>query len=163
MSECAFGETKEQRYFEDYHIGSVFEFGSIVVDEAEIVEFARRYDPQVFHMDPEGANKSIYGGLIASGWHTSGLMMRLFVEHFLPAGASLGSPGVDELRWLRPVRPGNRLSVRVTVSEAKRSRSKPDRGVVTSFIEVINEDHEIVMTMKAVNFMLCRESGRIGE
>lgn len=146
------------RCLEDYVVGSVSEFGSIVVEEAEIIDFARRFDPQVFHTDPEAAKKSIYGGLIASGWHTASMMMRLIVEHYLPGARSLGSPGIDELRWIMPVRPGDKLSVRVTVKEANRSRSKPDRGVVRSFVEVLNQNREVVLTMKAVNLLLCRDA-----
>jgi acyl dehydratase len=157
MSLSTFKNSIENRYFEDYEAGSTFEFGSIAVEEAEIIEFARRFDPQVFHTDPEGATKTVYGGLIASGWHTAAMMMRLFVDNYLSSTASLGSPGVDELRWTKPVRPGDRLSLRVAILEAKRSRSKPDRGVIRSFIEIINQKGEVVMTMKAVNFLLCRE------
>jgi acyl dehydratase len=127
------------------------------VEQDEVIAFARRFDPQVFHTDPESAKKSIYGGLIASGWHTAGLMMRLFADHYLSKVASLGSPGVDELRWNKPVRPGDELSIRVTVQETKRSRSKPDRGMVHSFIEVMNQNREVVMSMKAVNFLFCRQ------
>jgi acyl dehydratase len=147
----------ENRYFEDYVAGSVHEFGSILVEEAEVITFARRFDPQPFHLDPEAAQATAFGGLIASGWHTASLMMRLIVDHYLSKVASLGSPGVDELRWLKPVRPGDELSVRITILETKRSRSKPDRGIVCSFIEVLNQDGEIVMSMEAVNFMRCRE------
>jgi len=156
MSTSTFAMPVEDRYFEDYVAGSVHEFGPISVEEAEIIEFARRYDPQVFHTDPEAAKLTMYGGLIASGWHTAGLMMRLLVDHYLSHVASLGSPGVDELRWLRPVRPGDELSVRVTVVEARRSSSKPDRGIVRSFVEVINQNREVVMSVKAVNFLLRR-------
>lgn len=144
------------RYFEDYPTGSVYEFGSIAVEEKEILDFARRFDPQPFHTDPEAARHSIYGGLIASGWHTAGLMMRLLVEHYLSPASSLGSPGVDELRWLKPVRPGDVLSLRVTVGEATRSRSKPDRGSVRSLTEVRNQRGEVVMTVKATTLMRCR-------
>ena len=148
----------DDRCLEDYVLGSVSEFGSIVVEEAEIIDFARRFDPQVFHTDPEAAKKSIYGGLIASGWHTASMMMRLIVEHYLPGARSLGSPGIDELRWILPVRPGDKLSVRVTVKEANRSRSKPDRGVVRSFVEVLNQNREVVLTMKAINLLRCRDA-----
>ena len=159
MGNCTFYNTRDERYFEDYVVGCVYEFGSIGVDETEIIEFATRFDPQIFHTDPEAAKTSVYGGLIASGWHTASLMMRLFADHFLPSTASLGSPGVDELRWLRPVRPGDQLSVRVAIVDAKRSNSKPDRGIITSFVEVLNGDRETVLTMKAVNFLLCRDGG----
>jgi acyl dehydratase len=140
-------------YFEDYVPGSVREFGPAVVDEAEIVEFARRYDPQPIHTDPEWALSGPFGGLIASGWHTTAIMMRLLVDHYLPSAASLGSPGIDELRWLRPVRPGDELRVRVTVIEARPSRSKPDRGLLRSRIEVLEADGSAVMTLIALNMI----------
>ena len=144
------------RDFEDYIVGAAHEFGSIVVEEAEVISFARRFDPQPFHTDLEAAKESIYGGLIASGWHTASLMMRLVVDHYLAASSSLGSPGVDELRWLKPVRPGDTLSLRATVLGATRSRSKPDRGLVRTLVEVLNQDREVVMSLKAMNLMRCR-------
>jgi acyl dehydratase len=143
-------------YFEDYVASTVQEFGSIAVEEAEVIAFARRFDPQPFHTDPAAAQQSVFGGLIASGWHTTALTMRMVVEHYL-AAASLGSPGIDELRWLKPVRPGDTLTVRATVLETQRSRSKPDRGVVRTFVEVLNQHREVVMSMKALNIMRCRE------
>ena len=155
MSKSSFTVPVDGRYFEDYLVGSVHEYGSITVEEDEIIAFAKRFDPQVFHTDPESAKKTVFGGLIASGWHTAGLMMRLFADHFLSKVASLGSPGVDELHWNIPVRPGDELSVRVTVLEKRRSQSKPDRGIVNSFIEVLNQKGEVVMSMKAVNIFLC--------
>ncbi|TCJ18347.1 MaoC family dehydratase [Rubrobacter taiwanensis] len=157
MSSSGFGAPVGDRYFEDYVPGSVHEFGPILVEEEEVISFARRFDPQPFHTDPDAAKRSVFGGLIASGWHTAGLMMRLLADHYLSKVASLGSPGIDELRWLRPVRPGDELSVRVTVLEANRSRSKPDRGAVISYIEVLNQDRSAVMTLKAVNLLLCRK------
>ncbi|MBM4327228.1 MAG: MaoC family dehydratase [Deltaproteobacteria bacterium] len=153
-----FKTSVEDRYFEDYLAGEVHECGPIVVEEAEVIAFAKRFDPQPFHTDPEAAKESIYGGLIASGWHTACLMMRLVVDHYLSRVASLGSPGVDELRWLKPVYPGDELSARVTILEATRSRSKPDRGIIRSYIEVLNQRGEAVMTMKGVNFLLCRDA-----
>jgi acyl dehydratase len=158
MNNGSFLTPVEDRYFEDYVPGDVHEFCCIEVEESEIIGFGKRYDPQPFHTDPEAAKDSMYGGLIASGWLTASLMMRLFAERYLSSVASLGSPGVDELRWLKPVRPGDTLSVRITVLEANRSRSKPDRGIVLSYIEVINQSGEVAMTMKAVNFLLCRET-----
>lgn len=158
MNTDALPVQRGQRWFEDYRPGLVLEFGSLRVDEAELTEFARRYDPQPFHIDAEAAAKGAFGGLIASGWHTGSLMMRLLVEHYLSSIASLGSPGIDELRWLAPVRPGDTLSVRVTIVEARRSQTKPDRGLVRSLIEVLNQRHEVVMSMKALNFMLCRDT-----
>ena len=160
MRKSTFHLPVENRYFEDYLVGSVHEFGSIAVKQDEVIAFAKRFDPQVFHTDPESAKKTIFNGLIASGWHTAGLMMRLFADHFLSKVASLGSPGVDELRWNKPVRPGDELSVRVSVLEARRSRSKPDRGIVHSFIEVMNQNRDVVMSMKAVNIFFCRKRSR---
>ncbi|MGO9119564.1 MAG: MaoC family dehydratase [Desulfomonilaceae bacterium] len=152
-----FATPVEDRYFEDYVPGDVHEFGAIVAEEAEMIAFARRFDPQPFHTDPVAAKQSVFGGLIASGWYTAGLMMRLYVDHYLSHVASLSSPGVDELRWLKPVRPGDALSIRITISDAKRSRSKPDRGIVHSYLEVLNQDGEIVMSMKGVNLLAFRE------
>lgn len=143
----------DDRYFEDYVEGGVHCFGAIAVEEHDIVTFAKQFDPQPFHIDPEAATRTPFGGLIASGWHTAALMMRLFAEHYLTQVASLASPGVDELRWLRPVRPGDRLSIRVTVLKAALSKSKPDRGAVTSLVEVFNQRDEVVMTLKAVNLI----------
>jgi acyl dehydratase len=143
----------DDRYFEDYVPGHVHEFGSIGVTEAEIVEFARRYDPQPFHADPNAARHTQFGGVIASGWQTAGLMMRLVVDHYLSHVASLASPGLDELRWTRPVRPGDLLSVRATVIETRPSTSRPDRGLVRTFFEVLNQDGDIVMSVKAMNML----------
>jgi acyl dehydratase len=150
----------DQRFFEDYSTGSAFECGPIVVEESEIIDFAKRYDPQYFHTDRQAAAGSAYGGLIASGWHTAALTMRQLVEKYLSSVASLGSPGIDELRWTMPVRPADTLQVRAIVLEARRSRSRPDRGIIHSLVEVRNQRGELVMTFKAVNFMLCRESAR---
>lgn len=156
MSHQTFATSIDDRYLEDYVVGAAYEFGSIPVDSAEVVKFGRRFDPQPFHTDPEAAKQSSFGGLIASGWHTASLMMKLFVENYLTRAASLGSPGVDELRWLKPVRPGDELTLRVTVAEASRSRSKPDRGILRSYIEMLNQDGEVVMTMMALNVVGCR-------
>ncbi len=155
-----FKTTLQERYFEDYIPGDVHEFGNIRVEEAEMIEFAHRFDPQPIHTDTEAAGQSVFGGLIASGWFTASLMMRLFVDYYLSHVASLSSPGVDELRWLKPVRPNDVISVRITVSETRRSRSKPDRGIVHSYIEALNQNGEIVMTMMAMNLLGCRESPR---
>lgn len=160
MPNASFPTPIDNRYLEDYVAGAVHEFDGITVDQAEAIAFAKRFDPQPFHTDPEAAKHSAFGGLIASGWHTASLMMRLFVDHYLSHVASLGSPGVDQLRWLKPVRPGDRLVLRVTVHEVKRSRSKPDRGILHSHIEVLNQRREVVMTMKAVNMLLYRETQR---
>ena len=141
------------RYFDDYRQGAVFQYGPIAVEEDEVIAFAERFDPQSIHTDPQAAAHGPFNGLIASGWHTIGLLMRLFVQHYLTSVASLASPGVDELRWIKPVRPGDQLRLRVTVTEARLSRSKPDRGIVHSFIEGINQRDEVVVTFKAMNLV----------
>jgi acyl dehydratase len=146
------------RYFEDYPPGRVIEGGAVAVSESDILEFARRYDPQTMHTDPAAAAHGHFGGLIASGWHTAALMMRLFAAHFLSPASSLASPGIDELRWLKPVRPGDVLSLRVTVTEARRSRSKPDQGIVRSLVEVLNQEGEVVMSLKPISLIRCRPS-----
>jgi len=153
MTSSAFAQPPEDRYFEDYVAGSVHEFGRIRVDEEEVLEFGRRYVPLSYHVDKEAAKSSIYGGVIASGWHTAALMMRLYTENYLSKVANLGSPGGDELRWDKPVFPGDELSVRATVMEARRSESRPDRGIVRTFIEVLNQKREVVMSLKMVNFV----------
>jgi acyl dehydratase len=156
LTPTEFAVPAEDRYFEDYTPGAVFEYGEIRVGEAEILEFARRFDPQDMHVNSEKAARGRFGGLIASGWHTGALMMRLFAENFLPKQASLASPGIDELRWVRPVRPGDVLRIRLTVLDAKRSRSKPDRGMVRTLVEVLNQNAEIVMSLKPMNIIACR-------
>ncbi len=147
----------EARHFEDYVPGAVCVYGAIAITEESIVEFARRYDPQPIHTDPDAAPHGPFGGLIASGWHTIALVMRVLVERYLSHVAALVSPGIDELRWTLPVRPGDVLSVRVTVLEASVSRSKPDRGLVRTFVEAVNQRDEVVLTMKAMNFIQRRE------
>ncbi len=142
-----------ERWFEDFLVGGVMTFGDHVMTEAEILAFARQYDPQPFHTDPAAAAETIFGGLIASGWNTAGVMMRMLIDHSIPANASMGSPGIDEIRWPRPVRPGDRLSVRQTVLEVIPSRSKPDRGVVRQLTEVLNQAGEVVMTMKGMTLL----------
>jgi len=152
-----FTKPVEDRYFEDYFAGSVHEFGPVIVEEKEMVAFAKRFDPQPFHTDPAKAKKSIFEGLIASGWYTASFTMRILVDNYVSKVASLGSPGVDALRWLKPVRPGDSLSVRVTVVETKRSRSKPDRGYVRTSVEVFNQEGVPVMTWKSGGFVRLRE------
>src|SRR4249920_2096665 len=114
-----FATPVDRRYFEDYVTGAVHRFGSVTVHEADIIRFAREYDPQPFHADPDAAKATPFGGVIASGWHTAGLMMKMVVDHYLSHVAGLASPGLDELRWTRPVRPGDMLSVRATVIETR--------------------------------------------
>jgi len=144
------------RYFDDYLPGATCDCGSFSVSEDEILSFARQFDPQPFHVDPEVAARGPFGGLIASGWHTAALVMRQLVDHYLSAEASLGSPGLDEIRWPDPVRPGDTLRVRATVVEARRSLSKPDRGIIKTMIEAVNQDGRAVMRATATNFLRVR-------
>lgn len=140
------------RYWEDFTVGETTELGTVDVTREEIVEFAQRYDPQPFHVDDAAADDGPYGGLIASGWHTASLFMGLFVRTILLDAASMGSPGVEELRWTAPVRPGDRLTGRVTVTASEPSSKRPDRGTVFTTSEVLNQDGAVVMTMKARGF-----------
>ena len=140
------------RCFEDFTVGAVFELGSRVLGEDEMIAFARDYDPQPFHVDPEAAKKSAFGTLVASGWQTVGVFMSLLVRGLLNDTSSMGSPGIDEIKWLRPVKPGDRLAARVRVLETIASKSRPDRGIVKTQGELTNEAGELVMTIRAVNF-----------
>lgn len=156
MNITTFKTPANDRYYEDYETGCTYELGAFSLSEAEIIEFAGRYDPQSFHVDPEAAINTIYGGVIASGWHTGSRTMRLLVEGYISSVASLGSPGADEIRWPRPLRPGDRLAVRVTVEKKRLSKSKPDRGLVHSLTEVVNQNDELVMILRSVNLVMCR-------
>ena len=156
MQEQDLPVARDQRHFEDYPVGAVAQYGPIVVDEAEVIEFGRRFDPQEFHTDPVKAAQGPFGGVIASGWHTGSMMMRVLVDRYLSRPAGMGSPGMDELRWTAPVRPRDRLWFRFTVIEARRSESKPDRGVVRILIEVINDKAVVAMSMKAMTLVRCR-------
>jgi acyl dehydratase len=138
------------RYFEDIAEGAVYEFGTVTVTDAEIIAYARQFDPQVMHVDPVAAANGPTGGLIASGWHTIALTMRMYVDRFLPEN-SLPAPGIDEIRWLQPVRPGDTLSVRVTIQEARVSRTKADRGVIRALSETLNQRGEVVLSMRPIN------------
>jgi acyl dehydratase len=142
-----------QRYFEDYIEGSVFEFGPTLLVEAEVIAIAKRFDPQVMHTDPEAALSGPYKGLIASGWHTVGLMLRLVVDNYLSTVATFASPGLNEVRWLQPVRPGDELRLRVTVIETRVSQSKPDRGIVQSLIEGLNQNGDVVVSFMGINML----------
>ncbi|MCX8021812.1 MAG: MaoC family dehydratase [Syntrophorhabdaceae bacterium] len=144
---------KERRYFEDYLPGSVYEFGAYTVEEEEIIAFAKKYDPQIFHVDPVAAKETVFGGLIASGWHTAAITMRLLVDHYVSSVAGMGSPGADSIVWYKPVRPGDTLSIRVKIEEARVSNSKPDRGIVTAYVETLNQRKEVVMTRTAVSIL----------
>ena len=144
---------KVVRYFEDFAPGQVLELGSRTISRESMLAFAREFDPQPFHVDEEAAKRSIYGGLLASGWHTCSLWMRILCDGLLTDTASLGSPGIDELRWLKPVRPGDTLSVRMTILEAIPSRSKPDRGLLCSLTEMRNQHGEIVLTARGLSLL----------
>lgn len=142
------------RYFEAFAPGAVFEAGSFTIAEADMIAFAQLYDPQRFHTNLQAARDSIYGGLIASGWHTVVLTMRQMIDRVFGETTGLGSPGVDELRWLVPVRPGDTLSVRLTVLEARPSRSKPDRGLVRFKVEATNQHGVLAMSLVGLGFIL---------
>ena len=147
------------RHFEDYVPGASYDCGSVSFDQAGIITFAKEFDPQPFHVDPVAAADGPFGGLIASGWHTTAVVMRLLVENYLPPGGSLGGPGVDEIRWPNPVRPGDTVRVRATVMEARKSQSRPDRGIVKTMAEAVNSGGQPVMRVTAVNFIAARPPG----
>ena len=138
-------EGKELYYFDDFQEGQIFKAGFVSISREEIIDFARKYDPQPFHLDEEKAN-ILYGGLIASGWHTASLCSRLMVDSLLNKTAGMGSPGLNELRFLKPVRPGDTLSGRFTVLELKPSDRKPDRGSMLLKGEMENQKGEVVLS-----------------
>jgi len=156
MAFARFETPRDQRYFEDYVVGATYELGSFTLSEAEIIEFATRFDPQRFHVDPVAAAASPYGGIIASGWHTGSAMMRLLADHFISAVAGLGSPGLDEIRWLKPTRPGAEMTVRVTVLDKRRSQSKPDRGLFFHKVEVFDPAGDVAMTVRGAGMVKLR-------
>jgi len=137
------------RYFEDFAVGDVTELGTVDVSEAEIIEFAERFDPQSFHIDPEAAKDGPFGGLIASGWHTCSVMMGMLVRNLLTGSTSLGSPGIEEIRWLRPVRAGDTLRMYTCVLAKRVSASRPDRGIVTTLWEGLNQADETLITVRS--------------
>lgn len=143
-------------YFEDFEVGKTIEVGQRSVTEEEIIAFATQFDPQPFHVDKEAAAKSIYGGIIASGWHTCSMMMRLMVDGVARNSSSLGSPGLDEIRWIKPVRGGDTLTVSTTVLASTPSTSRPDRGVVHTVWEAKNQHGELVATVKGMGMYLRR-------
>jgi acyl dehydratase len=133
--------------FDDFQPGQVYELGSKLVNEEDIVAFAQQFDPQPFHLDPEAAKESVFGGLIASGWHTGAMWMRLYVDSLLGGASGQGSSGVEELRWLAPVRPGDTLSGRLIVLEVTSSDSHPERGTIRIRGEMENQEGVTVMSM----------------
>lgn len=156
----AFPVPAAERHFEDYEVGVVREYGYVTVTEAEILAFARQFDPQPLHTDPDAAAVGPFGGLIASGWHTAGVFMRLLVDHYLPVAASLASPGVDELRWPAPVRPGDMLRMRVTTTSARPSQTKPDRGLIHTTGELLNRNDRCVLSLVGMNIVRRRSASR---
>jgi acyl dehydratase len=143
-------------YFEDFHAGQEIDLGTRTVTEDEIIDFASRFDPQPFHVDVDAAARSIYGGVIASGWHTCSMMMRMVVDGLMAKSASMGSPGLDGVRWLAPVRAGDTLNVRYQTTQVKASNSKPDRGVVWSKWVAINQHGETVCTVEGMGMFARR-------
>jgi acyl dehydratase len=135
-------------FFEDFQPGQITEYGEKLVTADEIKEFAAAFDPQPMHLDEAAARATFVGGLCASGWHTCAMMMRLMADGFLLNSSSMGAPGIDEIRWLAPVRPGDRLTARMTVVETRRSKSMPDRGFVSIAVELINSARTVVMTVR---------------
>ena len=135
-------------YWEDFHPGEVSEFGAVTMNRDDIVGFARQFDPQPFHVDDAAAGTTLFGGLIASGWHTAAVTMRMMCDAYLLRSAALGSPGLEALRWLQPVRPGDTLHVRMTTLEVRPMQSKPDIGLVRSRWEAINQHGSTVMLME---------------
>lgn len=146
-------------YFEDFSTDWTAEYGPRRVTREEIVGFAAQYDPQPMHLDEEAARQTMLGGLAASGWHTCAIMMKMIADGLLLDTASMGAPGIDEVKWLRPVRPGDSLTVRGSVTAVRASQSKQDRGFVTFFWEVFNDRDERVMTLICPQMVLRRQPG----
>jgi acyl dehydratase len=151
--------TRNLKYipFESFDVGQIQNFGAYEVTEEEIIEFAEKYDPQFFHLDHEAAKQSLFGGLCASGWHTCSMTMAMMVANMDKNGRSLGSPGIDNLRWLRPVYPGDVLSVQMEVMDTRPSKSRPNIGIVVSKVSVSNHKEEVVMEFTS-NGIFSREA-----
>ena len=141
------------RYWEDYEVGQKYPLGSTTFTADEIVAFGRQFDPQSFHVDAEAAKKSMFGGLIASGWHVAAKLMRLFVDGYIDTRTALGSPGVDEIRWLKPVRPGDTLTAWVECAAKVPSKSRPEMGIIHEHWGATNQKGELVMTTKGINMV----------
>ena len=135
-------------YWEDFAPGSVAEYGPRQVTREEIMAFAAEFDPQPFHLDEDAARSSMFGGLAASGWHSCSLLMRIIADGFVVDSSSMGSPGVDEVKWLAPVRPGDRLRVRATVLESRPSHSRREMGLVKFLFEMFNQADVAVMSLR---------------
>ena len=139
-----------KNYWEDFRVGERVLMGSVKVTKDDIVRFAVEYDPQLFHIDEKAGKSSIFGGLIASGWHTCSLVMKMMCDSYLLDSASMGSPGMEHIKWVKPVRPNDVLTAFRTTIETKSSQSKPDRGFVKTLFEVFNDSQELVMSMEGV-------------
>ncbi|QTN23001.1 MaoC family dehydratase [Rhizobacter sp. AJA081-3] len=146
-------------HWEDFPAGSVREFGAQTVTREAVLAFASQFDPQPFHLDDEAAEASLFGRLSASGWHTCAMTMRMICDDHLLEAASLGSPGIDSLRWTRPVYPGDTLRVRLEVLEARPMGSRPDVGLVRSRWQVMNQNDEVVLTMEGWGMFRRRPTG----
>lgn len=144
------------KYFEDVEVGETTRFGRYEVTREEIIEYARQFDPQPFHLDEEAARASMFGGLIASGWHTGAMFIRMVCDGMVPTAATSGSMGFDDLKWLKPVRPGDVLSIESVVREKIESRSRPDRGTVKIESRVSNQRGEVVMSLVSLVIYLRR-------
>lgn len=145
-------------HFEDIEPGATASFGSYAVTREEVIEFAGKYDPQPFHLDDAAAAATHFGRLAASGWHTAAMAMRMLVDNLMERDqAGLGSPGLDELRWLKPVYPGDTLRVETEVLDKRRSESRPEMGSFRSAIRVYNQDDALVMTMKSIGLIRARD------
>lgn len=151
-----FSIPRDKRYFEDYLPGSIYEFGSIVVERDELINFTQRYDPHGVDSGLRAVREARNGGIVATGLQTVAMGMRLFVDSYISQVACIGSPDVDNLRWPKPVFPGDELSIRVTIMGRKRSRPESGQGIVRSFVEVLNQNREVVASWRITNILLCR-------
>ena len=149
----------ETRFWEDFKVGEVEQIGGKKVERDEVIDFARQFDPQPFHVDEVAAKQSMYGGLIASGWHTCSMVMRMMCDAYLLQSASVGSPGIDNLKWLKPVRPGDTIRAQRTTLESRTSKSRPEIGIVRNLWEVFNQEGELVMTMEGYGMFRRRIPG----
>ncbi len=151
----------EEKYFEDFRVGEKIHTKEKTLSAEEIIEFAELYDPQPFHIDEIAAAESPYGGIIASGFHTIGTSFRLFIDTGVIGTTGMGSPGMDSIRWVKPVRPGDTLRVEAEVIETRASRSEPERGIVLMDFMTFNQDNELVLSIRSVNLVRRRDNGSI--
>lgn len=153
-----FNGKKFDIYWEDFKVGQVKEFGSKTLSQDEIVEFAKKFDPQRFHVSPHEAQETIFKGIIASGWHTCSLMMKMMCDEYLLRSSSLGSPGLENIRWIKPVRPGDTLRMRTTVLGSRSMESKPHIGLIHTLWECLNQKDEVVTAMDGWGMFLKRDN-----